>query len=243
MISILTGLLASKWGKYALEAVLVIGLVFGAYKAAEHIGRDAQKAADERQEQIANEAARKDAAALKDELVQQADAKASEAEQRAQEAQQQYTELAALVASLTQKSDAGRQQVSALADSDLHADIVAKLGIRKPADRTPGYLPAEERSIDNTVTQYPIELEKNDALTKEVDAKADQVQAVTDLADARQAAFEADESYIAVLGKYYAQLFNQHAPHRRAAKCLYLWGCGRVTVNLDPPGRLTGRKE
>lgn len=237
MITILTGLLASRWGKCVLEAVILCGLVFGAYKMAEHVGRDRQKAADDQAQQVANETSRKDAVALKDQLVQQANSKADAAEQRAQLAQQEYTQLAGLVASLTQKSEAGRQQVSAVADSDLHADVVAKLALRRPGDGTPGYLPLEERAIDNTITQYPIEVEKNHALAEEVQKKSDQAQAESDVADARQAAFAADESYIAVLGKYYAELFNQHAPHKRAAKCLYLWGCGRLTINLDPPSR------
>ena len=34
MITMLTAMLASKWGRVLLEAVLVAGLVFGAYKAA-----------------------------------------------------------------------------------------------------------------------------------------------------------------------------------------------------------------
>jgi hypothetical protein len=237
MITTLSALLGTKYGKYLLEVALVCGLVFGAFKFAEHRGRDAQRDQDNQAHAIEIEKSRKEAADAKDALVRQANEKATASEADAAAARAQFVQLAGILSNLDAKSKQGRDQVSALADSDLHGDIVSKLSIRKPGDSTPGYYAQEERSIDNSVTQYPIEAEKNKTLTGQVQQKDAEAKANKDTADARLQAFNTDESYITLLNKYYADIFNMHAPHKRAPKCLYLWGCGRVTVNLEPPKR------
>jgi hypothetical protein len=228
-------MVGSKYGKYALEALVLFGLIFGAYKWAERRGREAQRDKDNQVQSLEIEKSRVEASGLKDRLVQQANASASAAEQRAQVAQQQFNVLAGVLSNLDTKARQGQEQVSKLADSELHADITAKLSIRKPGDVTPGYYVQEERSIDNTVTQYPIEVERGKTLAEEVQQKDAEARANKDAADARGQAFKADEDYITLLNKYYAALFNQHAPHKRGGKCLFLWGCGRITVTPEPP--------
>jgi hypothetical protein len=237
MITTLSALLGSKYGKYVLEVVLVLGLVFGAYKWAEHRGRDAQRDQDNQAHAVEIEKSRKEAADSKDALVKLATDKANASEAEAATARAQFAQLAGILSNLDARSKQGQDQVSKLADSDLHGDIVSKLAIRKPDDNTPGYYAQEERSIDNTVTQYPIEVEKNKTLTGEIQQKDAEAKANKGTADARQQAFNADESYITLLSKYYTAIFNEHAPHKRAPQCLYLWGCGRLTVNLEPPKR------
>lgn len=237
MITTLSALLASKYGKYILEVAMVLGLVFCAYKWAEHRGRDAQAEQDKQATSVQLEADRKEASALNSQLVQQANEKATAAQSDAEQAREQFATLAAEIAALTTRSQQGQQQVLRLADSELHGDIVGKLALRPANDPAPGYTPQEERKIDEAVTQYPIAVQQAQALSGEVDQRAKEAQANLDLANAREQAFEADESYIASLSKYWAELFNQHAPHKRAGKCLYLWGCGRITITPNPPAR------
>jgi len=239
MITLITGLVGSKYGKYVLEIALVAGLIFGAYKWAEDRGKKVQKDRDDQAHSVEIEKSRKESSDLKDRLVAQANDKATAAEANAAGARAQFAQLAGVLATLDARSTQGREQVSKLADSELHADIVSKLGLRRANDLTPGYSAQEERSIDNTVTQYPIELDKNKTLAAQVGRKDAEAKANKDAADARQQAFQADEAYILLLSKYYVDIWNQHAPHRREAKCLYLWGCGRATINIDPPKKGT----
>lgn len=236
MITLLTGLLASKWGKYVLELVVVLGLVFGAYKWAESHGKSVQKETDDQHQAQEIETNRKVASDAKDQLVSQATAAASAADARSQQAQAQFAQLAAVVSSLNAKAKAGKDQVDGLKDSDLHGDIVSKLGVRPPGDTTVGYVPAEERAIDDAVTQYPIAKQENAALSGQVDAKTAEAKANRDVADANAKAIAADEGYIGILQKSYQDIYNQHPPRYRSGKCLFLWNCGRKEVKLPLPG-------
>ena len=82
MITILTGLLASKWGKYILEFGGVALLVFGAYKWAESRGRATQRDSDDQKNTQQIEQARKVAADAKDAAITHAQADAAAADQR-----------------------------------------------------------------------------------------------------------------------------------------------------------------
>jgi hypothetical protein len=227
----------SKWGKYVLEAAVVAALLFGAYKYAEHQGSKNQKEKDDQASSAQIESSRKEAKDANDKVVKLANERAEAAEQRAKESQQQFSVLAQAFSALDQKSRDAHSQVDKLADSELHADIVSKLGIRKPGDSTPGYSAQEERAIDNDVTQYPIAAEKADNLGRQVEAKTKESAANKDAADARLAAFNSDESYIALLTEFYRRVYNEHPPRYRSAKCLFLWGCGKALVMPEPPRR------
>jgi hypothetical protein len=227
MITILTGLLASKWGKYALELVVVLGLVFGAYKWAESRGRSAQKDSDQQSQSKVIEQSRKEASDAKDALVKVSTDAAIAADARAQASQAQYAVLAGVLSNQQARSQAGTAQVGKLPDTELHADVVTKLAVRTPGDLTAGYLPKEERLIDDAVTQYPIFKEENATLTSEVSTKDAEAKAERDVADARLLTINTNVAYTALLEKDYKTLYNQHPPRYRSTVCLFLWSCGK----------------
>lgn len=237
MITILAGLLASKWGKYALELIIVVSLVAGFALYFEHKGRTSQKNEDDQHQAAEIEKSRKEASDAKDQVVKLSTDRANAAEARAQEAQAQFTALAGVLSTLQAKSQAGRDQVSKLADSELHGDIVSKLGIRKPGDATPGYLPQEERTLDDTLTQYPIVQQENTTLQGQVTAKSNEAKANLDLANAKQQTIDAQNAYTLLLEKDYRDIFNQHPPRYRSAACLFIWKCGKKEVVLPVKGK------
>lgn len=235
MITTLTALLASKYGKYVLEIAIVAGLVFGAYKWAERRGRDAQKESDAQQQAQEIEKSRQASEKATEAMVNQAKASEAAADARAQAAQQQFASLAALLQGLAAKEQAGKEQVSKLADSELHGDIVHKLGVRPAGDSTACYLPAEERAIDDAVTQYPLCQQDKTALSGQVDAKGKEIQAANDVAAARQQAVDAQQKYIAQLEDDYKRLWELHPPLYRSGKCVWLWKCGKRQTAIKLP--------
>lgn len=237
MIATLQWLLASKYGKVALEIAIVGALVFGAYKWAESRGRTAQKSADDQSQAAQIEKSREDAQRANDAQVSQATATAAAADSRARAAEGRE---AAAVASLQQL--AGQQlgastRVKALQNSDLHADVIAQLKLRPQGDTSACYTPAEERAIDDSVSQYPLCQKQSQALTGQVRAADAEAAAAKDKAAALEQAVNADQSYIATLQRDYKQLFDQHPPMYRSAKCLWLWHCrkGAVKFQLGQP--------
>jgi hypothetical protein len=239
MITILAGLLASKWGKYALELIIVVSLVAGFALYFEHKGRTQQKETDDQHQAAEIEKSRKEAADAKDQVVKLSTDRANAAEARSQQAKQQFTALVGQFNGLLAQSKAGRDQVSKLSDSELHGDIVSKLGIRKPGDATPGYLPQEERTLDDTLTQYPIVQQENVTLQGQVTAKSNEAQANLDLANAKQQTIDAQNAYTTLLEKDYQTIFNQHPPRYRSAACLFIWKRGKKEVVLPVKGKVT----
>lgn len=237
MINVLSFLVTSKYGKYALELIVVLGLIFGAYKWAEHRGRTAQKDADDQHQSQEIENSRKEAKDAQNKLIQQANDKAAAAETDAQNARNQFTTLATLLQGLSTKEKAGHDQVGKVADSELHGDVVSKLGLRKPGDATACYVPSEERAIDEAVTQYPICRDERTALTGQVQTKQREVNDDNKVIEAKNAAIIASNNYIALLEHDYKTIWEQHPPRYRAGSCLFLWSCGRRKVELKLPER------
>ncbi len=233
MITTLTALLGSKYGKYLLEVGLVSALVFGAYRYAEHRGAQAQKEADAQKQEQQIEATRKTASDLQAKAVDHANEDATAADARAQMAEQQFVNLVGLLQRLADKRQAGTDQVAKLPDSEVHPDIVAKLGLRPSGDQTPGYLPKEERAIDNAVTQYPLLQNQVDNLFKQVQQSQDDVEAQKDKVKAKQEVIDAQEAYRRTLEAGFKQLFDLHPPKYRSPKCLFIWKCGTRKTSIQ----------
>jgi hypothetical protein len=233
MIATLEALLASKYGKVALEILIVAGLVFGAYKWAERRGRDAQKSDDQQQQSTAIEKSRQEAQAAKDKVVDQAQASAVAAQQREQAAEDRFKALASTLQAIAGRQKAGSAHVSGLQDSELHSDVVSQLKLRSPADATSCYTAKEERAIDDAVTQYPLCKDQARTLGDQLAASQQQTAAAGDKAAALQQALDGRVAYEKVLEADYKQLFEQHPPRYRAARCLWVWKCGKRKVNFD----------
>jgi uncharacterized protein HemX len=237
MVTTIGALLGTKYGKWIFEIVVVVGLVFGAYKWAEHRGRTQQKETDDQHQSQEIETSRREASDAKNQLVKQANDKASAAEADAKDARAQFTTLANLLQGLSAKEKAGHDQVGKIADSELHADVIGKLGLRRPGDVSACYLPSEERTIDEAVTQYPICKDEKTALTSQVASKQREVSDNEKVIAAKQQALDANDNYLKLLENDYKTLFEQHPPRYRSAGCLFLWSCGKRKVELKLPER------
>jgi hypothetical protein len=232
VIATLTALVASKYGKIALEIVIVVGLVFGAYKWAEQRGRDAQKSDDDQRQTQQIERSRQEAQAAKDQLVDQANDQAAKADARAQAAEQRFNSLATLLQGIAGKQQQGSDHVRGLSDSQLHGDVVAQLKLRSPGDATACYTPVEERAIDDAVTQWPLCRQQSQALGQQVASAQQDTAAARDKASALQGTIDAQAAYERVLEADYKKIFDQHPPRYRAPACLWLWKCGKKQVNF-----------
>lgn len=237
MLQLITFLTASKWGKYVLEVAVVAALLFGAYKYAEHQGSKNQRDKDDQASSSQIEQSRREAKEANEKVVKLANDRAEAAEKRAGLAEQQSAQLAMAFTALDRRSAEAQKGVDKLADSELHADIVGKLDLRPANDPAQGYYPKEERAIDTAVTQKPILEDKVQNLAQQASAKDAEAKANRDAADARKQAYDADEAYIALLSKFFAQVYNQHPPRYRSLKCLGLWGCGKAIAMPEIPRR------
>lgn len=232
MIATIEALMASKYGKYALEIIIVVGLVFGAYKWAEHRGRDAQKQFDDQQQTKQIEQSRHEAQATKDQLVNQANGQAAAADARARAAEDRFNSLATMLQGIAGKQQQANDHVRGLSDSQLHGDVVAQLKLRPPGDPTACYTPTEERAIDDAVTQWPLCRQQSTALGQQVTAAQQDTDAARDKAAALQKVIDADEAYQLILRDDYKKLFDQHPPRYRGAACMWLWKCGKKQVSF-----------
>jgi chromosome segregation ATPase len=233
MIATLTALMASKYGKYALEIFIVVGLVFGAYKWAEHRGRDSQKQADDQQQTQQIENSRKEAQDAKDKLVEHANADATAADARAKAAEDRFNSLATMLQGIAGKQQQANDHVRGLSDSQLHGDVVAQLKLRSPRDDpTACYTPAEERAIDDAITQLPLCRQQSAALGQQVTSAQQDTAAARDKAAALQTEIDALDAYRRALEAAYKELHDQHPPRYRGAECLWLWKCGKQKVDF-----------
>jgi hypothetical protein len=239
MITTLTALLASKYGKYAVEALIVVGLVFGAYKWAENRGRVAQKETDDQKQTQDIEKSRQEAQSTKDQLVNQANSQAAAADARAQAAEERFNSLATLLQGIAGKQQQGNDHVRGLSDSQLHGDVVSQLKLRSPGDATACYTPVEERAIDDAVTQWPLCRQQSQALGQQVASAQQDTAAAKDKAAALQGTIDAQAAYERILEADYKKLFDQHPPRYRRAACMWMWKCGKKQVNfsIGAPGK------
>jgi hypothetical protein len=228
----LTMLVGSKYGKVALEIIIIVGLVFSAYKWAEHRGREAQKQADDQQQTQQIEQSRHEAQTAKDQLVNQANGQAAAADARAKAAEDREAALAVNLATIHGMQQAGNDHVRGLSDSQLHGDVVAQLKLRSPGDTTICYTATEERAIDDAVMQWPLCRQQSQALGQQVTAAQQDTAAARDKATALQKVIDADEAYELILRADYKKLFDQHPPRYRGSACLWLWKCGKKQVNF-----------
>jgi hypothetical protein len=230
LIPFLGPVLGSKWGKLAIEVGFVVLLALGirAYYINEG-KRQGKDEASQTQQQDLNKSRQQDHQELQG-VLDKANASLATAEQHRNAADATLLQVAGVLADLAKKQGAGQAAVARLSDSELHPYIVGQLGLRAKGDNTPGYTAAEERSLSECVTQYPICKQQRDAQGQQVTAQQDKTQSADDAAAAEQRIAGATQAFSDKVDDLFNRLYNLHPPRYRSAKCLWLWKCGAKTI-------------
>jgi hypothetical protein len=231
MITALVPFLGNKWAKLGIEAALVGALVLGirAYFLAEGKRNGRDEAAQSQQQDL--ERARQQDRRDMQSVIDKTNGTLADAEKQHRAADEALQRLAGILGDLARQRRAGESKVAAIADSDLHGYVLGALNLRAIGDKSPGYLPVEERALAGCVTQYPlcqkqVETEKEKlALEQKNTAASDQV------GTARLEAIKAKDAYIGQLEAKFAALYNLHPPKFRSPRCLWLWRCGTRKVS------------
>lgn len=243
MLTALIPFLGNKWAKLGIEVAVVAALALGirAYFLAEgkRAGRD--EAAQSQQQEIekARQQDRKDMQAV----IDKANGALADAEKQHQAADDALQKLAGILGDLAKQRTAGEGKVSALPDSDLHGYVVGALNLRPAGDKSPGYLPVEERALAGCVTQYPLCQKQVQAEEEKIAAEQKNTAASDQVGAARLDTIKAKDAYIAQLEAKFTELYNLHPPRYRSARCLWLWKCGSrkaSTPKSDAKAAATG---
>ncbi len=230
MLTALIPFLGNKWARLGIEVAIIAALALGirAYFLAEgrRAGRDEAAQSQQQELEKARQQDRKDMQAV----VDKANGVLADAEKQHQAADDALQKLAGILGDLAKQRTAGEGKVSALPDSDLHGYVVGALNLRAASDKSPGYLPVEERALAECVTQYPLCQKQVQAEEEKIAAEQKNTDASNQTAAARLDAMQAKDTYIDQLESKFAELYNLHPPKYRSARCLWLWKCGSRKV-------------
>ncbi len=233
MLTALIPFFGSKWGKLGLEVGLVLLLALGirAYFLAEGKRAGKDEAAQTQQQDLekARQQDRKDMQSV----VDRANGALVDAEKQREASADALRQLAGVLVDLSKQRSAGDTKVAALPDSDLHGYVVSSLNLRGVGDKTPGYLPVEERSLAGCVTQYPLCQKQLTAEQDRTAAEQTRTAAGDRVSAAQLETLKAKDGYIAQLEEKFAALYNLHPPKYRSARCLFLWKCGARKVQVQ----------
>jgi len=231
MLTALVPFLGNKWAKLGIEVALVAALALGirAYFLAEgkRAGRDEAAQSQQQELEKARQQDRKDMQSV----VDKANGALADAAKQRQSAKDTLQKLAGFLGDLAKQHTAGESKVAALPDADLHGYVVSALNLRAAGDNSAGYLPVAERALAGCVTQYPLCQKQIQTEEEKIAAEQKNTAASDQVGAARLDAIKAKDAYIAQLESAFATLYNLQPPRYRAAKCLWMWKCGKRTAS------------
>jgi hypothetical protein len=162
-----------------------------------------------------------------EEVLNAAQAKQEEAQRRMQASLDREARLIQNLSAIQSGRVEAVRTVQQVADNALHGYNVGQLAIRSGSDTTPCYLPAEERAIATTITQYPLCQKQVEAQNAQIAEVKTQVVALIEKTAALETKFETLSAYTSRLEGYYATVWNLIPSKRRGGKCLWLWNCSK----------------
>ena len=237
MISILP-LLTSKWGIRICIGVAVLLALFAWGRAQKNAGKEEGEQEAAQETKTAIEQMR---AADRQQTQQQLEGLRELIDQYKEafdQSQQRQAQLAQANALLSQQRQTVAESVTRVADSDLHGYIVQQLGLRPIGDRTQGYSFAEERELAKCVSDRPLCVQQVEKQKEQIAELQEGQRAQGEQLKAQQQRFDVAIAYTDRLEGYYAQLYSLFPRKTRAAKCLWLFRCGKEKP-LPTPEPLT----
>lgn len=224
------------YGGIALAVLIGVGVVYQKGKSA---GAEQQKSEMVADAKVQMEEVRKAAEAEFQRITTASEAAIQEARASRQASERRESVLVSTLAGLSQQRQAASQQVSKLTDSNLHGAIVENLGIRSPQDTSPNYLPLEERKILETLTDYPLLKQQNQAIQAQVTEIRDQVSSLRQELGAVSAQAQAEKTLRLSYAQVYQQAYNLLRQKKRSARCFYIWRCGKEPLlSIPSPEKL-----
>lgn len=228
-------LLANRWIVGGVLAALLIGAV-GWYFYSKGKAAGEEKAKQEEKQHI--EEARKEERAVLDKRMAAADAVIEGWKQAYDSSTARELRQAQVINALQQQRVERRQEVARLDDSALRPYIIQQIGKRRPGDATACYTAEEERVIADAITDQPLCQKTVDEQTKLRQEAENSKAALNGQIKSIESKVDALTVYVTQLEGHYTVLYNLFPKKRRAPKCLWLWGCGKVTLNLPAPEEL-----
>jgi hypothetical protein len=221
-MTVLLALFATKWVRYGAGLALLLAALWGYGEYKSHQGKQEGVS-------VGHSDAARDAETARQQDRKELDAKISSLSQIASDAHSkaEKAEIAAglkdeVIRSLVQQRQNAVNQVAGMTEAQVAA-LVAKYTPRDLAACV-----AERPALESQVKEQDAKIaELSNAIAE---TKRENL-ATVDMLNSQQA-------YTTQLERDYVSLYNWQSPKIRAAKCMYLWKCGRKLIPFPAPNAL-----
>lgn len=236
MIPFLITAWTKPWVRYAVAALAIAGLLLSARAYYIHhgktLGREEQKT-ESNQDDANRQAADRTAT---NELLKRYATALDASNAKTERLMLMTQQLVAANADLARRRNDQAAAVAKIPDSELHSYVIDVLKLRRPEDKTPGYLPVEERAIAKCVSEFPTCQEQVTKLNETVNSQADTIKSGLESASIQTTQYDTLAAYTNRLEGSYVDLYNRWPQKRN-------WLLTIVTAGVKGKPRPMGRPE